>query len=129
MKLFGGNVEWDTGVKGSTIIKFILLAAGAFAVVGLLFMALWNWVMPEVFGLKEITFLQGYGLLLLAKLIFSYDNTVKVNRNKKSDPVKVVTKDTIVENDDADEMYEKWWNEEGEAYFETYLADKLESDM
>lgn len=33
-------------------------------------MLLWNWLMPEIFGLTEITFWQAMGLLLLAKLIF-----------------------------------------------------------
>ena len=33
-------------------------------------MGLWNWLMPALFGLTIITFLQALGLILLAKLLF-----------------------------------------------------------
>jgi len=32
-------------------------------------MWLWNWLMPAIFGLKEITFIQAIGLQLLAYII------------------------------------------------------------
>lgn len=35
-------------------------------------MLLWNWLMPEIFGLTQITFWQALGLLLLSKLIFGF---------------------------------------------------------
>ena len=31
---------------------------------------LWNWLMPGIFGLREITYLQAVGLLLLSRLLF-----------------------------------------------------------
>jgi len=31
---------------------------------------LWNWLMPEIFSLKEITILQAFGLLFLSSIIF-----------------------------------------------------------
>lgn len=31
---------------------------------------LWNWLMPDIFGLREITYWQAFGLFLLAKLFF-----------------------------------------------------------
>jgi hypothetical protein len=31
---------------------------------------LWNWLMPTIFGLKEIGFWQGFGLVVQAKLLF-----------------------------------------------------------
>ena len=33
-------------------------------------MLLWNWLMPDLFGLKEITYWQGWGLVLLSHLLF-----------------------------------------------------------
>ena len=33
-------------------------------------MLLWNWLLPPLLGLPEITLLQGFGLLLLGKLLF-----------------------------------------------------------
>jgi hypothetical protein len=31
---------------------------------------LWNWLMPAIFGLTTITFLQAFGLLILSKILF-----------------------------------------------------------
>ena len=33
-------------------------------------MLLWNWLMPEVFGLPRLSFWQGFGLLALCRLLF-----------------------------------------------------------
>ncbi len=45
------------------VIGFIVLA-------GLVVMALWNWLMPAIFGLGVITYWQALGILVLAKLLF-----------------------------------------------------------
>ena len=39
-------------------------------VLGIIIQLLWNWLMPEIFGLGRITILQGIGLLVLARLLF-----------------------------------------------------------
>lgn len=31
---------------------------------------LWNWLMPQLFGWREITFWQGFGLLALCRILF-----------------------------------------------------------
>jgi hypothetical protein len=36
---------------------------------------LWNWLMPTIFGLKEITFWQGLGLNILTGVLFRGDST------------------------------------------------------
>ena len=43
----------------------IFLAAG-----GLVLMLLWNALIPAIFGLKAITYLQALGLLVLARILF-----------------------------------------------------------
>lgn len=48
------------------ILLFLLLAVAVTTVV----MALWNWLMPEIFGLTVINFWQALGLLLLSKILF-----------------------------------------------------------
>lgn len=50
------------------IIPLGVLGIGLFVFV---FMSLWNWLMPGIFGLPVITYFQALGLLLLSKLIFS----------------------------------------------------------
>jgi hypothetical protein len=37
---------------------------------GELVMRLWNWLLPPLFGFREITFWQGLGLLALCRILF-----------------------------------------------------------
>ena len=59
---------WD--YKRHSIFKFIILAIVFFLLFGWIVMSLWNWLMPEIFGLTTITILQAYGLLALSKILF-----------------------------------------------------------
>ena len=43
----------------------VFIIAGGFVV-----RLLWNWLMPDIFGLREITFLEGLGLLALSRIMF-----------------------------------------------------------
>ncbi len=48
-----------------------VVLAGAFALVlGVVVQWLWNWLMPDIFGLHPISYWQAFGLLFLAKLLF-----------------------------------------------------------
>ena len=50
----------------------LFLAIGAAAAIGFTFvtMSLWNWLMPDLFGLKLLNFWQTLGLLALSWLFF-----------------------------------------------------------
>src|SRR5512138_1619361 len=49
------------GIVGALIFA---LAFGYFV------MLLWNWLMPQLFGITKIYFWQAFGIILLARLIF-----------------------------------------------------------
>ena len=49
---------------------FVPLGLAAIAAFGLIVMLLWNALMPELFGLKEVSYQQAWGMILLAKLLF-----------------------------------------------------------
>jgi len=57
--------------RTSMITGGILLFAGLFILFIFITMWLWNWLMPMIFELPEITFWQTAGLVILAKIIFS----------------------------------------------------------
>jgi hypothetical protein len=57
--------------KTGFIAGGVLLGVGAFALFILVVMLLWNWLMPTIFNLQEITFWQSAGILVLAKILFS----------------------------------------------------------
>jgi hypothetical protein len=56
--------------RAARVVKILLLVLIAATVVGFVVMGLWNALMPQLFGLRAITFWQALGLLLLAKLLF-----------------------------------------------------------
>ena len=52
--------------KGLKIVVFVALALLVF---GFVTEHLWNWLVPAIFGLKTITFLQALGLVVLSKIL------------------------------------------------------------
>jgi len=40
---------------------------------------LWNWLMPDIFGIKTITFWQALGVFLLSSILFRTYNTDSKN--------------------------------------------------
>lgn len=62
------------------IIQMILVAGIIILVLGLPTMLLWNWLMPTLFGLTKITFIEALGLNLLSAIIIRGFN---LNLNKE----------------------------------------------
>lgn len=52
------------------IPKIIVAVIGFVLLGGFVVMSLWNWLIPGIFGLGAISFVQALGLLLLAKILF-----------------------------------------------------------
>jgi hypothetical protein len=57
------------GNRALRVLKFVLLVAAVLALSSFVVMALWNWLMPDIFGLRTITFWQALGLLVLSKVL------------------------------------------------------------
>ena len=86
-KATGKRCEWKKGEGGEcdewgwwedrTLVEKILIGIG-FAILGIglaflfgwIVMLLWNWLMPEIFGLKRVTYWQAWGLLILSCILF-----------------------------------------------------------
>jgi hypothetical protein len=54
-----------SGIVAVLALGFVLALIASLPV-----MWLWDWLMPEIFGLKEITWLQALGISLLSSLLF-----------------------------------------------------------
>jgi hypothetical protein len=70
-------------MKKLKTLLFALLLAAAVAFLASILIAypvkwLWNWLLPEIFGLKEISALQAWGLVFLLSLM-----TPNRNRTEK----------------------------------------------
>lgn len=49
---------------------FALLAVAAAFLFGWVVMLLWNWLIPDIFGLKRISYWQAWGLFILSSILF-----------------------------------------------------------
>ena len=70
-RFFCGN-----GKKKFSVVAIIGMVIGGLALAvlfaflfGWVVMLLWNWLMPDIFGLTEITYWQGWGLVLLSHIL------------------------------------------------------------
>lgn len=62
----------------SAVIVFLIYVL----IVGTVVMWLWNFLMPTIFGLTELTWLQSLGMYALAQMFFQ--SRVTLNTNKKN---------------------------------------------
>lgn len=66
-RLFKAAEErWWAFIPGILVVVAVLAL-----ILGFLVKALWNWLMPDIFGLATITVWQALGLMLLTRLLFS----------------------------------------------------------
>jgi hypothetical protein len=72
--MFICNKSAETKCNTPRIVGFVLLGIiGAGVLVSGISIAvkgLWNWLMPDIFGLKRINYRQALGITILAKLLF-----------------------------------------------------------
>lgn len=59
-------------MKGYWFAKIALMVILFFTVVTGVVMYLWNWLMPDIFSLRPITFWEAAGILLLSKILFGF---------------------------------------------------------
>jgi hypothetical protein len=107
-----------------TIIKSLFFAAIGFlilALFGFVVKWLWNSLLPDIFGVKAITYWQGLGLLVLGRLLFGGFGSDNKSTTRKKE---VTTPRKIENNQDYDALYDTWWKEQGETSFEDYLASR-----
>lgn len=121
------NSVWKSE-RGTGILKItgMVLAGIAFAAAfallfGFLVQYLWNRVMPDLFGLKEITYWQAFALLILAKIFFgSFGRHSKGDRGACGHGHWPGHRNGSMSRREK-QQFERYWREEGKAAFEEYL--------
>jgi hypothetical protein len=84
-----------------------VVLAGLFALVlGVVVQWLWNWLIPDIFGLHPISYWQAFGLLFLAKLLFG-----GFHPHPSPHPHKGVKQD----RSNHWKHYNRFWREKGDA--------------
>jgi hypothetical protein len=127
-------------MKVLKVIGMVILGVAAAFLFGLVIMLLWNWLMPHIFSLPEITYWEGIGLLILSCILFGRvggGSSDEKKKDKGKDSIRGTIKEEIKkeiakefekefkkcgneENAEYESMYEKWWEAEGKDCFEKY---------
>lgn len=105
-------------------IFFGILAGIAFALLfGYGIMWLWNWLMPEIFGLTEIGYWQAVGILVLAKVLFGGLGGHHSGKSKSKSRNRCRTREQQTFKTDFSKwkFYDKFWEEEGEDAYKAFV--------
>ena len=87
---------------------------------GFFIMFLWNATMASIFNLPTITYWEAVGLFFLAKLFFGFGGG---SHSSKSHKKKRHLREKSNEvNFSSDKEFKEFWQEEGKAAYEAYLA-------
>lgn len=102
------------------VIAGIMVAVALSFIIGVIVMLLWNWLMPELFGLGEINYWQGFGIVLFVKLLFSNGGSRKETKSGSTGK----TYSHHGKDRDHEKTYEEWWESEGRVSFNEYMQKK-----
>jgi len=113
------------------IIALVILGILIFLLANYLLMRLWNWLMPNLFGVGTVTYWQALGVFILAKLLFGFggggggkskggsSHKKKIKSSNKCSPWR--------RDFDEWQHYDQFWKEEGEEAFKNYV-DKIKNE-
>ena len=109
--------------KAVKILVMIVLGVAFLMLANYLLMWLWNWLMPDLFGLSTITYWQALGIFVLAKLLFGFGGGGKKGGGPRhKSKVKSSNRCGSLRRDfDEWKHYDQFWKEEGEEAFKAYV--------
>ncbi|MEC3907429.1 hypothetical protein VOI54_10395 [Tamlana sp. 2201CG12-4] len=99
------------------IIFGIIAVIGLAILFGFIIMWLWNWIMPELFGLTTLTYWQAIGLFILLKILLGGCGGFGGNNSSKNTKCKKEPKGEFSKW----KHYDKFWKEEGNKAYEEYI--------
>lgn len=108
-------------------VFFMIIAAIVFLLLfGYGFMLLWNWLMPNIFGLPLLDYWQGVGILVMAKILFgNFESKGPKRQGKNSSSRFRDRRDDYCKKDFSKwQYYDEFWKEEGEEAFTNFLERK-----
>ena len=108
------------------VIFIIILIILLFLLFGYGFMYLWNWLMPDIFGLTTVNYWQAVGILVMAKILFGGFGEHKSEKKGKKNRKKCTPGKGFNLKSDFSKWkhYESFWQEEGEEAYNAYVERK-----
>lgn len=113
-------------IAGWVILGVIGISALAI-LFGFVIMWLWNWLMPELFGLSELTYWQAVGLFILFKILLGSCGGSGGGDCKKHKSHKRSKHECGSDSKDSFfkwKHYDKFWKEEGKQAYNDYVERK-----
>ena len=124
--------------KYATVFSWFILgifaAIGFALLIGLIIMWLWNWLMPEIFGLTTINYWQAVGIIILAKFLFGGFRSRRSNkryskfRSRFNEKYKAKYEGASKRGFAKWRFYDEYWEEEGENAYNDYVERRQNKD-
>lgn len=121
----GGRGPWIAGriARGIVIGLVIALVFGVFV------RLLWNWLMPGVFGLREITYGQAIGMIVLTHILFGRKGPPGFAGPMRGHGPWAwhgpCSSDDVANGHIKDwRRYDEWWEKEGRDAFRKYIDNQ-----
>jgi len=114
--------KWNPVYIVGAVIGGIILVVTLGALFGLVVQYLWNWIMPGIFNIREITYLEAFGIMILARMLvggFGGGGKSGGSRSKG----KYTDSECCNELEEL-EYYEEWWEKEGKGSLKNYTEKK-----
>lgn len=113
-----------------------LIVFGGIAIIGLailfgfIIMWLWNWLMPEIFGLTTLTYWQAVGIFILFKILLGGCGGGSNKGKERSKHSKSSCKKDPKSDFYKWKHYDRFWKEEGDQAYKEYVdrMDKTDND-
>ena len=91
---------WEERSLPQKVMLGILFAVGGLALMALFggfVMLLWNWLMPEIFGLQTVNYWQAWGLMILSWILFKgnrfSESSARTERKRKKELRRYIRED------------------------------------
>jgi hypothetical protein len=134
--------HWQTANRYFSPLRILYMIAGGVVIAcifafafGWLVMLLWNRLMPDIFGLKIITYWQAFGIVILSRLLFSglsghHHKSHHLSRWDNDRNLCGSSHDDWIPGGDPRnwQYYRDYWTMRGKNNFEQYLKEKSDSE-
>lgn len=123
----GKSCAMSTTGRRALRITGMVIGGVIFAVVvaflfGYIVQYIWNWLMPELFGLKTIGYWQAFALVILARMLFGgLGHHGRRDSGHFHDKWTGWSKERTGIPDADQEHFKRYWEEEGKQAFDDYL--------
>ncbi len=104
------------------VIFGVVAITGLAILFGFVIMWLWNWLMPEIFGLTTLTYWQAVGLFILLKFLVGGCGRSGKKSCKESDKK---GKNKSKTDFSKWEHYDEFWKDEGDELYAKYLEKRF----